>query len=185
MKNTLLACIVAFFMTAFGAFGVSADLRSVEMDVVIRTDGKADFYESLDWQATGGQMHGFYFQGAAVSPVFNMKQCYADLSGNKRVGLDIKDLGGGRYDVVLAGGQGFTGSAMYFLAYGGDLAAAGLVGWTKSVDFGELFYFDWAPEQWDEPLSHRTVRIILPVTAAGEKSMLPRWIGWVFGLSRT
>ena len=56
------------------------------MDVVVRPDGKAVFYESLDWQASGGQMHGFYFEGAAVQPVFNLDQCYADLAGNVRVG---------------------------------------------------------------------------------------------------
>ena len=169
MRKTLLACIVALSAAALGAFGLSADLRSVEMDIVVRTDGKADFYESLDWQVAGGLMHGFYFQGAAVRPVFNRDQCYADLGDRKRVGLDITDLGSGRYDVVLAGRQGFTGRAMYFLAYGGDLAGAGLIGWTKSADFGELFYFDWAAEQWDQPLEHRTVRILLPVTVAGEK----------------
>ncbi len=169
MRKTLIACFVALCAAALGAFGVSADLKSVEMDIVVRTDGKADFYESLDWQATGGLMHGFYFQGAAVRPVFNREQCYADLGNKKRVGLDITDLGSGRYDVVLAGGQGFTGRALYFLAYGGDLAGGGLIGWTKSADFGELFYFDWAAEQWDQPLEHRTVRIVFPVIVAGEK----------------
>ena len=169
MKKTLLACMIALCTAALGAFGVSADLKSVEMDIVVRTDGKADFYEGLDWHAAGGEMHGFYFQGAAVTPVFNQQQCYADLGNKKRIGLDIKDLGDGKYDVVLAGGQGFTGEAMYFLAYGGDLAASGLIGWTKSADYGELFYFDLAPEEWDQPLGHRTLRITLPVTVAGEK----------------
>ena len=169
MKKTLLACFLALSVGRLVAFAVTADLRSVEMDVVVRTDGKADFYESLDWEAAGGQMHGFYFQGAAVTPVFNFKQCFADLEGNRRVGLTITDLGDGRYDVVLAGGQAFTGTAMYFLAYGGDLAAAHLMGWTTSADYGELFYFDWAPEQWDEPLEHRTVRIVFPIVVAGAK----------------
>ena len=125
-------------------------------------------------------MHGFYFQGAAVRPVFNRDQCYADLGGKPRVGLDIRDLGSGRYDVVLAGGQGFTGSALYFLNYGGDLASAGLIGWTKSASFGELFYFDWAPEQWDQPLEHRTVRVVLPISVPQEKvgagSPRPGWV---------
>ena len=150
-------------------FATSVTLGSVEMDVVVRTDGKADFYESLDWQASGGEMHGFYFQGAAAPPVFNLDQCYADLAGNVRVGLSIKDLGGGKYDVVLAGGRGFSGRAMYFLNYGGDLAGRGLIGWTKSTEYGELFYFDWAAEQWDYPMEHRTIRIVLPIVVAGEK----------------
>ncbi|HTP57754.1 MAG TPA: DUF2207 domain-containing protein, partial [Spirochaetia bacterium] len=169
MKKALLACAVVLCLAAGAAFAVSAELKSVEMDIVVRTDGKADFYESLDWLVQGGLMHGFYFQGAAVTPVFNSQQCFADLGNKKRVALSITDLGGGKYDVVLAGGQGFTGEAMYFLAYGGDLAGNGLIGLTKSADFGELFYVDVAPEEWDQPLQHRTVRITLPVTVAGEK----------------
>ena len=113
-------------------------------------------------------MHGFYFEGAAASPVFNPDQCYADLAGNVRVGLSITDLGGRRYDVVLANGRAFTGSAMYFLDYGIDLAGPGLIGSTKSPDFGDLFYFDWAPEQWDYSLDHRTIRVVLPIPVAGE-----------------
>ncbi len=29
-----------------------------------------------------------------------------------------------------------------------------------------MFYFDWAPVQWDEQLEHRTLRIILPITVS-------------------
>jgi hypothetical protein len=130
----------------------------------------------LDWQASGGEMHGFYLQGAAgggfgdaVQTVFNMNQSYADLPGNVRVGLSIRDLGSGKYDVVLAGGRAFSGRAMYFLNYGGDLAGPGRIGWTKSTEFGELFYFDWAAEQWDYPMGHRTIRIELPIVVPGEK----------------
>ena len=156
MKRKLLSGILIFCAASWASFALSAVLESVEEDVVLRPDGKAVFFESLAWKAAGGQMHGFYFEGAAVPPVFNLDQCYADLAGNVRVGLDISDMGGGRYDVVLAGGRGFTGSAMYFLAYGGDLAGPRRIGWTKSPDYGELFYFDWAPEQWDQALDHRT-----------------------------
>src|SRR5208282_4698550 len=122
MKRKLLIGLLIFCAASWTSFGLSAVLASVETDVVLRSDGKALFFESLAWLATGGQMHGFYFEGAAVRPVFNLDQCYADLAGNVRVGLDISDMGGGKYDVVLAGGRRFTGSAMYFLAYGGDLA---------------------------------------------------------------
>ncbi len=166
---TFLATVVLLAGAAAAGFAASVTLGSVEMDIVVRTDGKADFYESMDWEASGGQMHGFYFQGAAVTPVFNLQQCFADLAGNQRVPLSIADLGGGKYDVVLGGGRGFTGRAMYFLNYGGDLAGSGLIGWTKSNQYGELFYFDWAAEQWDYPMDHRTIRIELPIAVSGEK----------------
>lgn len=144
MKRKLLIGLILLCALATVAEALSATLSSVEMDIVLRPDGKADFYESLDWRASGGLMHGFSLEGTAVTPVFNREQCYADLAGSVRSALDIRDLGGGRYDIVLANGRGFTGSAMYFLTYGGDLAGAGRIGWTKSADFGELFYFDWA-----------------------------------------
>ena len=168
MKRTLLVACIVLLAASGAAFGVDATLNSVEMDMVIRTDGKAVFWESLDWKASGGQMHGFYLQGTAVTPVFNPDQCYADLAGNVRVGLSITDLGSGKYDVVLANGRGFSGSALYFLNYGGDLAGTGKIGWTTSSEFGKLFYFDWAAEQWDYPMGHRTIRIELPIVVAGE-----------------
>ncbi len=165
----LVIALVFLCAAAVGSFATSVTLGSVEMDVVVRTDGKAVFYESMDWQASGGEMHGFYFAGAAVQPVFNMDQCYADLAGKVRVGLSIRDMGSGKYDVVLANGRGFSGRAMYFLSYGGDLVGPGRIGWTKSTQFGELFYFDWAAEQWDYPMEHRTIRVVLPIVVAGEK----------------
>jgi hypothetical protein len=156
MKKAHLVALVVLCAAAVGAYATTVTLNSVEMDVVVRIDGKADFLESLDWQASGGEMHGFYLQGAAgggfgdaVQTVFNMNQSYADLPGNVRVGLSIRDLGSGKYDVVLAGGRAFSG--------------------TKSTEFGELFYFDWAAEQWDYPMGHRTIRIELPIVVPGEK----------------
>ncbi|MCX7029660.1 MAG: radical SAM protein [Spirochaetes bacterium] len=143
------------------------DLVSAEYDVVVRPDGKAAVYESLDWTSPGG-MHGFYFEGVAGTPVFNDDQCYADLGGNQRVGLSISKTDSDTWDIVLAGGRAFSGSAMYFLNYGVDLASDGSIGSTTSDQYGSLFYFDWAPEQWDEPLEHRTVRVVLPVTVSSE-----------------
>ena len=58
---------------------------------------------------------------------------------------------------------------MYFLNYGGDLAAQGRIGWTKSADYGELFYFDWASEQWEWAMEHRTIRIELPIVVPREE----------------
>ncbi|HEY9594574.1 MAG TPA: hypothetical protein VHE79_08855, partial [Spirochaetia bacterium] len=169
MKKTTLLLVTFLCLSAITTSALSATLKSVEEDIVLRTDGKAVFWESLDWAASGGQMHGFYLEGTAVTPVFNPDQCYADLPGGTRVGLSITKVGSNRYDVVLAGGRGFSGDAMYFLNYGGDLAASGHIGWTTSADYGELFYFDWAPEEWEYPMEHRTMRIELPIEVTGEK----------------
>jgi len=122
MRRTIFAApLAALLMALFaavavsGAGALSTALESADITVVLRTDGLADVYYSLDWRASGGAMHGFYFQGEAFEPVWNMEGCYADLKGGTRKPLSIKPLGGGKFDVVLAGGGGFTGQAYYFL----------------------------------------------------------------------
>ena len=83
-----------------------------------------------------------------------MDRCFADLGSGKRVALDIKDLGSGKFDVVLANGKSFSGNAIYMLNYGSDFSASGNIGFTDSKENGKLFYFDWAPVQWDECSKH-------------------------------
>ena len=161
------AALVLFF-AAFGAWALDASLDSADITLVLRTDGKADIYYSLEWKASGGQMHGFYFQGEAFKPVWNPEGCFADINGTKRLPLAIKDMGSGKYDIVLADGEGFSGRAFYHLNYAGDFAAAGLIGATSSPELGELVYFDWAPVEWDQGLRSRTVRLVLPVKVGGE-----------------
>ncbi|MFA5852907.1 MAG: hypothetical protein WC820_09400, partial [Spirochaetales bacterium] len=147
MKRLRFAAFVAiaFIAVSGGVAALSTSLDSADITVVLRTDGKADIYYSLKWEASGGLMHGFYFQGEAFDPVWNLEGCYADLPGGTRQPLSIKALGSGKFDIVLSGGKGFSGSAYYFLHYAGDFAAAGLIGKTTSPEFGDLLYFDWAP----------------------------------------
>jgi len=158
-------CILLF--AVLGAWALDAFLDSTDITVVLRADGKADIYYSLEWSASGGQMHGFYFQGEAFNPVWNPQGCFAEINGGKRVPLSIRDLGFGKYDIVLANGEGFSGRAFYHLNYAGDFAAAGLIGSTTSSELGELVYFDWAPVEWDQRLQSRTLRLVLPVTVGG------------------
>ena len=98
MRRSAVAALVALAMLASAPlFGLDATLQSVEIDVVLHTDGKADVFYSTAWSASGGQMHGFYFEGfGPARPVYNMERCYADLGSGERVPLEIKDLGGGR-----------------------------------------------------------------------------------------
>ncbi len=167
-RSIILVASLLFALAAPTGFALSADLKSVETDIVVRTDGKADFYESLDWSASGGRCTVSTSRERRSTPVFNRDQCFADLPGNVRVPLSITDLGGGKYDVVLAGGRGFSGSAMYYLAYGGDLAGPGLISGASRTSSASSSDFDWAAVQWDEPLEHRTTRIELPIVVAGQ-----------------
>mgnify|MGYP001127686894 FL=1 len=109
MNRRVFAALLGLLLCGAVAFG-SNDLVSAEYDVVVRPDGKAAIYESLEWTSTGG-MHGFYFEGVAGTPVFNDEQCYADLAGNQRVGLSITKTDGDTWDIVLAGGRAFSGKA--------------------------------------------------------------------------
>ena len=85
---------------AVPALALDATLQSVEIDLVLRTDGKADVFSSIEWTATGGEMHGFIYEGfGSALPVFDRERCYADLPNGRRSALEIKDLGRGRYDV--------------------------------------------------------------------------------------
>jgi hypothetical protein len=113
-------------------------------------------------------MSGFYFQGEAFKPAWNLDRCYADLENGQRVPLDIKDLGSGRYDIILAGSKRFSGRAYYNFNYAGDFSKAGLIGRTTSPEHGELVYFDWAPVEWDEDLEYRALRLVLPVAVGAE-----------------
>ncbi|MEW6550383.1 MAG: hypothetical protein AB1407_13070, partial [Spirochaetota bacterium] len=164
----VLAALLILFLAPAALPALSTDLESADITVVLGTEGKAEVFYRLYWKASGGKMHGFYFQGEAFEPVWNLERCFADLGDGSRVPLEIKALGSGRYDVVLERGKGFTGEAYYFLNYAGDFGSAGLVGLTRSEESGELIYFDWAPVQWDEPLKARTVRLVLPIAVGGE-----------------
>jgi hypothetical protein len=160
------------------AAALSTDLVSAETTVVLRPDGKATVIYRLEWQARGGEMHGFYFQGEAFKPVWDMARCWADLPDGTRSALSITNLGN-KFDVVLAGGKGFSGKAYFNLTYGGDFAGAGLVGRTTAADDRKLVFFDWAPVQWNQSLKYRAVRLVLPIKARAatltgdEKAAIP------------
>ncbi|MBU0926115.1 MAG: hypothetical protein KKA67_00040, partial [Spirochaetes bacterium] len=161
--------LVLAALAAGSASALSSDLVSAEISVVLGADGKAQVFYVLEWNVTSGDMSGFYFQGEAFDPVWNLERCYADLEGGVRQPLVVKNLGNGKFDVILSAGRRFSGRAFYAMNYAGDFAEAGLVGRTTSPERGELVYFDWAPVEWDESLRYRAVRLVLPVKVSGEK----------------
>ena len=77
--------LAAFIFAAVPASlcALSTNLESADITVVLGTDGKADIFYRLFWKASGGRMHGFYFQGEAFDPVWNLQRCYADLPGGQ------------------------------------------------------------------------------------------------------
>ena len=148
----VLAAFLSLLAASLPAAALEARLASDETTVVLRTDGKATVTYRLEWNVTGGAMHGFYFQGESFEPVWDMRRCWADLpDGELGSALSIKDLGDGKYDVVLAGGRDSPGKSYYNLTYGGDFAGEGLVGATTSEKGEKLVFFDWGPVAWDDP----------------------------------
>jgi len=76
MKRMSLRCALSVSLLALclsSAFALSSKLVSDETTVVLRPDGKATVSCRLEWNTDGGQMHGFYYEGEAFSPVWNME----------------------------------------------------------------------------------------------------------------
>jgi hypothetical protein len=160
-------------------WALETSVVSTDITIVLAPDLEATITQRVEWKASGGGMHGFYFEGEPFLPAFDPELSYADIPGGKRLRLDIKPMGGRKYDVVLANGASFSGTAFYTLSYRASFAKAGLVGRTKSAKGEELVYFDYAPVTWDSPLESRTLRLVLPKNVGGatlsnaEKSAIP------------
>ena len=170
-RNKARAVVLILVLFSFCAGTVSAltsDLVSTEITVFLRPDGKAEIFWQMEWNVSAGDMSGFYFQGEECTPVWNLQRSYADLPGGIRHPLEIKNMGGGKYDIILAGRKRFSGRAYYSFNYACDAVSTGHVGYTEAADLGKLVYFDWAPAEWDEGMEYRLVRLVLPVAVSGE-----------------
>ena len=165
-KRIVLSLLLSIAVSASGLFALNAVLDSVEITPVLRTDGKADVYYTLDWRASEARCTGSTLRVklqnrcSIWSQAMQTFRWCALASGNQANGR-IK------YDVILAK-KGFSGQAFYVLNYGIDLAAAGLLGRTADADLGALTYFHWAPVVFDTAMGHRTVTIVLPVQVPKE-----------------
>jgi len=160
--------ILVLLALASAARALTADLVSTEVTAFVRPDGAVELSYRFEWTASGGEMHGFYFQGERSVIGFNAEKCFADLPSGERVPLSITDMGAGKYDVVLAGGRGFRGKAYYFLSLAADFLASGSLARTESAEHGELAVFSWSPVAFEYSMEHRTVDVVLPVKVASE-----------------
>ena len=117
------------------AFG-SNDLVSAEYDVVVRPDGKAAIYESLDVDLDGRHARLLLRRAWPAPPCSTTSSATPTSRETQRVGLSITKTDRDTWDIVLAGGRSFAGTAMYFLNYGVDLASDGYIGSTTSTELG-------------------------------------------------
>jgi hypothetical protein len=164
----LLVMLVSIGLWGQPLAALEAQAESVEIFLTLHSDGKAVVRHSIVWDVSSGTMGGFYFQGEQAPMVWDAERCWADLPNGTRTPLDIKNAGD-KWDILLSQGKRTSGFSPWVLTYGADLAAANMVGLTDKSDGEKLFYFHWAPPQWEQPLDHRSVTVVFPLEAkAGE-----------------
>ncbi len=150
------------------AWAVDARMKWVEVDISPRGNGWADVVYKIRWQVDSGRMHGFYMEGFdRAYPEFSLAGSNALDAQGRRYPLEISEVSGGKYDVILANGRAIgPGEVTYVVVYKTDLSGAGMLDYTDS-EFGRLVVFNWAPVQWDEPLEHETVYLHYPIPVDG------------------
>jgi len=152
----------------FALFSLTADLRWVEVDVSLWQDGRADFVYKIRWNVISGSMSAFYLEGLSVEPFFDYENSYALDEYNNKHPIDIKDLGKGKYDIVLSKGKRYgPGQITFIIHFGGDPGRSRNLALTQS-EFGELVVLHWAPPQWDEAMEHYTVNVYYPIKVSGK-----------------
>jgi hypothetical protein len=134
VSRVLFVCLL-FLLSVFSLSALNAELNSTEITLVLRTDGKADVYYTLDWSASGGRCTGSTSRARRLRlssiPTPAMPTFRAGCGGPRNKGSR-----GTKYDVILSEGKGFSGNAFYYLAYGADLSGSGLLGKTVSPSLG-------------------------------------------------
>ncbi len=172
MKKRLLFLLI-FLIAAPGLLHAgSGQINFVETEVDLRADGSAVVAYTVQWQVMSGEMHGFYFEGIERLQISRFSSdSYAVDSGGNHYGLSISRVNSGKWDIILAGGQGVSfGTLTYVFYFETDFAAAGYVAETTSVaettanDGLQLVVFNWAPVQWDEAHNqdHYTLTLLTP-----------------------
>jgi hypothetical protein len=164
-RRIVLAALLASLLPLHVLAG-TGEIRFVEADVDLRADGSGVVVYTVRWDVLTPDLHGFYFQ---EDPRLRVQMVppeagAVDSSGGQ-YGLSIERVGGGRWDVVLAGGQGVSsGHVTYRFAFATSFAEAGYVAKTRTEEGLELVVFNWAPTQWDEAQNqdHYTLRILTP-----------------------
>jgi len=144
----------------------TGEVGFVETSVDLRANGSAVVQYLVQWNVLRGEFHGFYFEGNDRLRVgMAVDQAYALDAAGRRYDLSITSLGRGRWDIVLADGQGVrSGTVSFVFSFVTDFAAAGYLGPTTSPDGRALEFFNWSPVQWDEAShqDHYTLSILTP-----------------------
>ncbi len=171
MNKKILSCFLTLFVLFLSAVNINAssiaNLGFVETDVVLLPDGKAIVSYTVRYNLVPGKtMLAFTLEGFdRLDPVFDNDNSWVITDDNESHGIDMVNLGGGKYDVINSNEQRLGGKYLtYKFRFVADMAAAGYLDRTTSNDGVELTVFNWAPVQWDEPMDHYTVSINYPLS---------------------
>ena len=164
MKRTLLIACIVFSVAAAYGFGVDVTLKSIEEDIVVRTDGKANFFQSLDWDVSSGQMHGFYLQGPP-STRCSIRTVLCGFSRQHARRIEHQESGIGK---VRCRARQWSGHSADRRSTSSTTAVTSQSKGMDRMDHvsrnsGSFSTSIGRAEQWDYPMDHRTIRIELPI----------------------
>ncbi|AUG58955.1 hypothetical protein [Acetivibrio saccincola] len=143
-----------------------ANLGFVETDIILFPDGDALVSYTVRYNLVEGKTMLAFTMGGfdRIKPVFDFENAWVITDDNTSYGIDIVDLGGGKYDIINAGEKRLGGKHLtYKFRFMADMARAGYLAKTTSRDGHKLVVFHWAPSEWDEKMDHYTVRINYPL----------------------
>ncbi len=148
------------------ALAGKGEIVFVETQVDLSSTGAAVVAYTVQYRVISGTMHGFYFEGNDRLRVRAVSEdSYALNASGKRYKLAISPAGGGKWDIVLAGGAGVSkGTLTYVFYFATDFAEAGYLAETATAEGKDLVVFNWSPVQWDEAPNqdHYTLKILTP-----------------------
>ena len=163
------------------AYAIDAHPDTVEVTVVLDENGDVQITNRIAWDVLSGTMGAFYFQGAAVKPIGTFYNAYVDRTDSqKRTPLKITKVDNNKWDIV-ASPRIPSGISYWNFTYKGNMIDQKYIGRTSSPEYGELYYFDWAPVQWDEKLRYRDIKIVLPIeleSATVDEDTFYRYAGY-------
>jgi len=144
---------------------LNASVRSVNTLVMYQDDGIVDISATIEWSVSGGEMHAFVYQGEKDIISFDSQKCWVDIPGSRRLPLVISKLGKDEYDIVIADGQGFSGTGFFVLHYQARVPVGLTVAGKSdtSAPAGVYFFFNWGPPDWEYNLALRITTIVFPI----------------------
>ena len=164
MKKLFFTSLLFIFLIPKMTFAGKGEINFIETDVDLSSNGAAVIAYTIQWKVISGDFHGFYFQKDRKLTANKVSDnCYAIDSEKNKYSLDILQVSGGKWDIVLANGKGISrGDITYVFYFTTDFSKGGYVAKTTSPQGKKLVVFNWSPSQFDEARnqSHYTLKVL-------------------------